>query len=435
MDNLQIKPITILCGTNSCGKSSVLQSILLIKQTLEGQTPFQTLLLNGRMVHLGTFREIVFNRKLDETISFQFSFRLKSKDVRRTPGDVYETLRYLMPFYRQAEYLIHYKISIKTTTDAVSKNYLKPIKLDKFSLGTETIFSDGRTEPGRFFEVSAVDEDSFSIRGDKDDVPNFIFRRINDLLQHIFSQYTYIGPLREEPARRYIYENEVLEIGIKGQNAAYIYLTEQDLPIDCYYRYNSNTDSLEMKVRTTLSEAVQDWLNVMNIHSLRPEATNEIIYLNLDSATSGGTRVNIADVGFGVSQIFPIVLEGLRMPEGYTLILEQPEIHLHPKLQMQMADFFISLALSEKKVIVETHSDHVINRLVRRIVEDETAQLKDLVAIYFVKPTENGSICELVTIDETRGVINWPIDFFDQTATEQEKTMQAGLKKRKKLRK
>ena len=122
------------------------------------------------------------------------------------------------------------------------------------------------------------------------------------------------------------------------------------------------------------------------------------------------------------------------MKNGGTLLLEQPEIHLHPNLQMQMADYFIALALSGKKVMAETHSDHIINRLVRRIVEDETHNLKDLIAIYFIKPSENGAVYEEITIDEMKGVINWTTDFFDQSATEQMKIMQAGLKKRKKQR-
>ena len=146
------------------------------------------------------------------------------------------------------------------------------------------------------------------------------------------------------------------------------------------------------------------------------------------------TQVGIADVGFGVSQIFPIVLEGLRMEEGASLLLEQPEIHLHPNLQMEMADYFIALALSQKQVIVETHSDHIVNRLVRRIVEDETHNLKDLIGIYFIKPSENGAVYEEINIDDTKGITNWPVDFFNQNASESMKIMQAGLKKRKNLR-
>jgi predicted ATPase len=80
--------------------------------------------------------------------------------------------------------------------------------------------------------------------------------------------------------------------------------------------------------------------------------------------------------------------------------------------------------------MVETHSDHIINRLVRRIVEDDTGALKDLIGIYFISATDSGSVYEEVCIDENFGVTNWPVDFFDQTALEQEKILKAGLKKR-----
>jgi len=249
----------------------------------------------------------------------------------------------------------------------------------------------------------------------------------------MFFSYTYIGPLREEPSRRYIYEEEVKEIGIKGENAAYFYFVEQDNPVEDHYFYNDANGSFALKKKIKLASAVQDWLDKMDIKNFKPKPLQEIIYLTLISSLSKKTRVNIADVGFGVSQIFPVILEGLRMPKGNTLLLEQPEIHLHPKMQMQMADYFISLALSGKKLIVETHSDHVVNRLVRRIVEDESGQLKDLIGICFIKPTESGAVFEEINVDSNQGITNWPVDFFDQTATEQEKIMRAGLKKRKKL--
>jgi predicted ATPase len=98
---------------------------------------------------------------------------------------------------------------------------------------------------------------------------------------------------------------------------------------------------------------------------------------------------------------------------------------------MQLADYLISLALSGKNVVVETHSDHIVNRLVRRLVEDETDQLKDLIAVYFVTATPEGSQHALVEIDGSKGIVNWPTDFFDQSATEQEHTIRAGLAKRK----
>jgi predicted ATPase len=480
---LAIKPITILCGTNSCGKSSILQSLLLIKQTLESKSLNQNLLLNGRFIHLGTFENIIFEKDLENKVVFDLCFKFNKESLlTKNPS---------MPFHyhmrgllsekelrlQSAEYIIRYKIVLNVIQDSNGKGYLKRIITNNLSLNIETKTKDNVTIPGISIDINIIDNDSYKIRwknlsyfffvarkkinkhGEADariDFANliptsihiikedkdksekglyeidFIFHRLSDILQYFFSSYTYIGPLREEPSRRYIYEDEITEIGIKGENAAYIYLAEQDKKIGSHYFYFDKNNSFSENTNLTLKEAVSAWLNLMNINDFNPEPVNEIIYLNLSSGFSTKTRVNIADVGFGVSQIFPIILEGLRMPKGNTLLLEQPEIHLHPNLQMQMADYFIALALSNKRVIVETHSDHVINRLVRRIVEDEKLNLKELIAIYFIKLTENGSIYEEIIIDDKRGIVNWPNDFFDQTAIEQEKILKAGLKKRNK---
>ncbi len=152
----------------------------------------------------------------------------------------------------------------------------------------------------------------------------------------------------------------------------------------------------------------------MGITGFEGKVNNRHINISLNANKFDSTAVDISQVGFGVSQIFPIILEGLQMPLGNTLLLEQPEIHLHPNLQMQIADYFISLALSGKRVIIETHSDHIINRLVRRIVEDNDHGLNKLIGIYFVEPSENGSTLKEVILNDTKGIDNWPSGFFDQ---------------------
>ena len=106
------------------------------------------------------------------------------------------------------------------------------------------------------------------------------------------------------------------------------------------------------------------------------------------------------------------------MEAGQTLLLEQPEIHLHPKLQMQLADFFIAMAINKKNTIIETHSEHVINRLVRRSLEDD--KFAKLINIYFIN--EKSEI-EKIKIDKTKGIVNWPKDFFDQAADEQKEIL------------
>jgi predicted ATPase len=492
LEDLEIKPITVLSGTNSCGKSSLLQSILLLKQTLESQSLDQALLLNGRFARLGTFENIIFHKKSENKVELKFSFSIRKEDFpsfqrkRILPLDLF--LRELFPSEESSkasrdkatEYFISYKAVLKTVISKSRKYQLKPVVIDEIELTTKTKGKENEIIFESFVRANHKEGDSYELcwenlsrryyitvdndeeienKGNKIVKIEFsnlfptgisspeseeirhkssyrdayiVLRRANDFLQSLLSSYSYIGPLREEPSRRYIYENEIIEIGNKGENAAYIYLSESEKLISEHYFYNPKNDSFEKaEKKLKLSEALQRWLDLMNIKKFSPEPQQEIIYLNLNASPLDSTRVSIADVGFGVSQVFPIVLEGLRMPRGSTLLLEQPEIHLHPNLQMDMADYFISLALSGKRVVVETHSDHIINRLVRRIVEDETSKLGRLIKIYFVGLTESGSLCEEICIDETLGIVNWPDSFFDQVAKEQQKIMLAGLKKRK----
>jgi len=472
---LQLKPVTVLCGTNSCGKTTILQSILLMKQTLESQNPNQTLLLNGRFLHLGSFEDLLFQHDTGRSMNFDFTFRVSAFDQPIRAGRYSIPLPVLLAnFFGGAEVreaLVRLRVSLRSLNHKAGKTEISPLTVTAFDIefgqrsselrhhlglqrltdgsgayriawnnllsigqkGPRTALSGTLDATVKFSTICPV---SIIPPGEEKEkaVPIHLMIPLYysfELLRGVFSSYSYIGPLREEPSRRYIYEDEVVEIGVKGENAAYIYMAERDTPIREHFFYDAQQDRFPRVGSTDLHSAVQRWLELMNIHDLLPKSSKEIIYLSLLANPAARTRVSIADVGFGVSQIFPIILEGLRMPKTGTLILEQPEIHLHPNLQMQLADYLISLALSGKNVVVETHSDHIVNRLVRRLVEDETDQLKDLIAVYFVTATPEGSQHAPVEIDGSKGIVNWPTDFFDQSATEQERTIRAGLAKRK----
>ena len=134
------------------------------------------------------------------------------------------------------------------------------------------------------------------------------------------------------------------------------------------------------------------------------------------------------EVGYGVSQVLPIIVQGLLMKEGI-LIVEQPEIHLHPKLQSLLYDFLYSLTLTGKKVMVETHSSHFITRMRRRIAEDETNQMDDRINLTFI---EEGVFRNL-ELDDYGTVLNYyPADFIEQPAKELDAIIKAQIKKRRK---
>jgi predicted ATPase len=471
LDNLEIKPVTVLCGTNSSGKSSILQSILLLKQTLESQMPNQLLLLNGRLVHLGPFEEVIFDRESDRRLGLELEFCLNVRDSSdprtsdRVPIEF--LLRELTQINEIDSVAFRFRVEIKSSRQSAEEAQLRPLQVenlefsfhvlkenqpdghrtrfllehkteDKYTLTVENL----RTRPGKLrkqeLEVRLEFSNLATVRprfeeGEKERPWELIqpLFFLEELLKSTLAAYTYIGPLREQPRSRYTYDDEVIEIGTKGENAPYIYLAERDKRLRDHYFYDEASGKFTMRSSIHLQDAVRDWLDQMGIKGFNPSKSRDIIYVNLDSGPGRKQKVGIAGVGFGVSQIFPIILEGLRMPAHGTLLLEQPEIHLHPNLQMRLADYFVSLALSKKNVIVETHSDHVVNRLVRRILEDETGELAKAVGIYFVSNSAKGSHFQPIEIDPLKGIVNWPEGFFDQNATEQELIIRTCLNNRR----
>jgi len=490
LDNLKVKPITILCGTNSCGKSSILQSILLLKQTLESKKPNQNLLLNGRFVDLGYPEDVIFRKKIENILSFDFTFDTKNN---KSPNEnvwiipiglfVQELIGgESNPFYK-SHYIINYRISLKIVNGqkisesenlrrleidqicvkVLEKNKfgdkpeivlsMKNIKDDLFKVEWSNLLVRVKSIPNKEEKISGstrvrtqfenlIPASYFSLEfSDEHEETAYLTLRnslnlIHYLVKDFFGLYSYIGPLRhsQKVAPGFYFGDDIVDIGNSGENAPFLFLKDKTKLLIDHWFYDKKNDSFSSKPSVSLEGAFNEWFSLMEIEGFEGVINNRIINLYLNANKYDDTKIDISQVGFGVSQMFPIILEGLRMKKGSTLLLEQPEIHLHPNLQMKMADYFISLALSGKRVMAETHSDHIINRLVRRIVEDENNNLKDLIGIYFIKPSENGAIFEEVIVDENKGIANWPPDFFDQTASEQMLIMQAGLKKRKNQR-
>lgn len=136
--------------------------------------------------------------------------------------------------------------------------------------------------------------------------------------------------------------------------------------------------------------------------------------------TRSGVDVSPSDVGFGVSQVLPIVVELLANRET-VICIEQPEIHLHPKVQTELAELLIQSASSgprKNQVIVETHSEHLLLRLQRRIREGEL--LSTDVAVIYVEQDDSGNAgAQRLRMDDAGFFIDpWPAGFFDDSLDE-----------------
>lgn len=128
-------------------------------------------------------------------------------------------------------------------------------------------------------------------------------------------------------------------------------------------------------------------------------------------------RVKLTDVGFGVSQVLPVIVECFYVPAGSIVIFEQPEIHLHPRVQADLADVFVDAikarengASRDCQFIIESHSEHFLRRLQRRIAEEELTP--EQAALYFVDTGPSGARLDELEVDSYGNIRNWPDGFF-----------------------
>jgi len=162
---------------------------------------------------------------------------------------------------------------------------------------------------------------------------------------------------------------------------------------------------------------------------LQPIAENRKDYEVRVRRSPGASEVLITDVGFGVSQILPVLVLCYYAPVGSTIILEQPEIHLHPSVQAGLADVFIEVITTRKlQIIVESHSEHLLRRLQRRIAEEELSN--NDAALYFCQlDSEGNSQFISLELDPFGNINNWPEGFFGDEMGELVAMTEAAMKR------
>ncbi|MDT0646952.1 AAA family ATPase [Zunongwangia sp. F260] len=419
--NFEIKPMTVLSGTNSSGKSSFVQMLLLIKKTLEDSSTKSVLSIKNR-----EFKDIVFNQNKNNKILF--SIVLDPKEVTIPPN-----------YINTKEVSVDVGFQMRDERIFVS-DFILDLKAEegnswflKINNETERASKAEVSNPSTF--IQALDKTEF--RGSIDfaamipqtltdttgDKYPFKIDWIKDGLTNVFNSFYYIGPIRQKPEIAYKESLSSRYVGIAGEYTAQILKDFENEKVDSY-----SFNQIDKK-STTLLEAVNYWLCDQfkiskKVYSEKKEDSYQI-YLE----DNNGLKVNIKHVGYGVSQVLPIVVQGLLMPKEGILIIEQPEIHLHPKIQSLLYDFFYSLTLIDKKVIVETHSSHFITRMRRRIAEDESNNMDDIINLTFI---ENG-IFRKLELDDFGTILNYyPEDFIEQPAKEMDSIIKAQIKKRRK---
>ena len=435
-ENIPLKPITCFFGANSSGKTSLLQSLLLLKQTADSSDRGQALHFGDKkaLVDLGDFRSVIHRHADGTELGIDLDWKQSNPLVVDDPKE---------PGKRVAQDTsLGFSTRVKGENGAAGKSLQLGVSRIEYRIGDSAVGMERKNESRKDYKLFSRNLNLPFVRsqgrawplpapvkcyGFPDQVRAYYQNAgfLSDFelafekqLQRIF----YLGPLRAYPERRYTWAGgQPSDMGQAGEQAVDAILSSRDK--------GEKISQGRGKPRATLEQYVAEWLRRLGlIAEFRVEAVAEgsqIFQVKVKKLV-GGSDSLITDVGFGVSQILPVVVLCFYVPEGSTVILEQPEIHLHPAVQANLADMLIDAHRKRGvQIIVESHSEHLLRRLQRRIAEADLS--KDEVALYFCEAGPKGSKLTPLAMDLFGNISNWPTDFFGDQFAELAATQEARL--------
>lgn len=253
------------------------------------------------------------------------------------------------------------------------------------------------------------------------------------------SALKYLGPLRDAPKPLYPLAPaaDPYDVGIRGEHTASILELHKNKKIRYIPSVNFKDPVVDRRTVTrTLEAAVIDWLQYLGVaNSVKSRDQGKLGHELKVGLANSDSMHDLTHVGVGVSQVLPILVMCLLSDTDSTLVFEQPELHLHPKVQTLLGDFFLSMALSNKQCIIETHSEYLIDRIRFRIAAaPPEKELNSQTKIYFVEKPLQGSSFREVAINEYGAISDWPEGFFDQSQQQAEEILRVAAMKRKAAR-
>jgi AAA ATPase-like protein/AAA domain-containing protein len=517
-EKIPVRPITLIYGPNSSGKSSIIQSLLLLKQTmLEAENPNIPLLPKGKIVDLGGYRELVSGHEITQDLSFRlqlnspkwyrnapFAFgpyrggrqRAEMDDVGMAFSFTYDeslesailasvqvylgeddspavifkpdtkqegkTPEFYMGFdgsarsgqttikvdranyehrfwkdtwsarnaqYREQEQELTKKLNAQkkrlqqTDLDGdiseKAKSRLKKIEKDLEKIKNYTfsaaIKDFEKANRNTFLTCSNfLPNDLRVIRPESTEVGMDVFGyeplphgagplaalAVAGEIRRFLEAIVYIGPLREYPERHYIFSGNLAnDVGKTGSMVPDILFKDSAL----LNKVNEHFESFEIGYR----------LEVASVGERRPELHDVFALRLVDRIT--GVNVSVVDVGFGISQVLPVIVQSM-LSKKKTLLIEQPEIHLHPRLQSELAGLLCEAIREpyENEFVVETHSEHLILRLQRLIRSGQVRPTE--ISVVYVDRTPDGSRCIPIRLDSNGEFLDrWPGGFFEES--------------------
>ncbi len=408
---VRLAPVTLFLGPNSAGKTSLLHAPLLLKQTFE--SPDRTIELNtgGQptdLVDVGTAESLLFDGAKDDTLGLAFGL----------DGEC----EYEATFSRGGAALNVARLALRqgdrvfTATRQSKGGYL--LEAPGYAPG----MLGGRRDAKRTYQPEravAFSAEAVAALGPAGTEAQDLSLR----LRQAVTELSYLGPLRGFPERTYLWNGaEPRGLGKNGEKAAHALLASANS--------RAKARDGEEGGRGWLVQQVSRWLEALGVAdelSLERQGGSRHYEIQV---RRGARKSNLMDVGFGISQVLPMVVLAHFVPRGATIIAEQPEIHLHPRAQTGLAVLMASVAKSRGvQFIVETHSEHLFRRLQYLLAAGELTP--EDCALYYVERDEPSAKLTALAANEYGQIANWPAQFFGDAMGETERQVKKILERKR----
>ena len=432
--DLTFGKVTAFFGANSAGKSSLFHLLLLLKQTRNATDRAVVLDFGGRaeLVNLGTFADVVHLHDEAKMIRWLLEWTLpkalKIPDP-RTPSAA--------PLFAGNSLQTRYEVGFGNTgllprelayrfNDVDFLLRLKDIKKRQFELLADPPTFTFIRNQGRAWPLPQPVKTHLFPSQAKSYYQNTAFLGDFELAyENLMDSIYYLGPLREYPQREYHWAGSSPEdVGQRGERTV-------DAMLAATIRGEKRSLGYK-KRRKKFQGMIAHWLHELGlIREFRLEeiAKGSNLYRAMVKTFSSSVPTSLTDVGFGVSQVLPVLVLLYYVPEGSTVLMEQPELHLHPAVQSGLADVMLNVAeVRNVQIVVESHSEHLMRRLQRRVAEG-SASAED-VKLYFVSFNRGKARVSDLLLNEWGEIENWPDKFFGDEMGEIAAISKASLKRR-----
>jgi len=408
---IKLSDLNVFVGPNNSGKSSILYALMMLKMTIESKSKDMALITSTPELDLGSYLDLIRDGNIDHKLMIEF--KLNDSSVRepftvtgeygKEKHNRYADLRVEFRFDKTRnkievvsfigkDHLGNRVMSVKREDDGnlkisgLSRGLVEHMRVEFMNFVPRVVPSGPKP---KFDIVTQVIRWSFAatIRAAE--------------LSEVFEKLKYVAPIRERIPRHGMVGTMVYsELSPSGQNLM---------------RVLSSSDTISGRGKSAIDE-LNYWLGkkfrlLKNIKLVDIDKAGTVKTLIADDPR-GSAKINLASMGCGISQLVPVVVQTVLLPESGCLLVEQPEIHLHPSAQAALADLFVENIRGKRQFIIETHSEHFVLRLRRRIAEGKIKPEK--IGIFFVEKKRGLTKIQKLTLKPNGHFEEWPTGFFEE---------------------